>query len=113
MLLFHYLVHQHSDVTLLQRTEAESRASTQKRRAELVRVIGNDAESGVGCVLFHDSSQSHLRCTCHGISLIQYDELEASHRVARTARGATHGEDLFSAGECLDLLSHNVDTTVV
>jgi hypothetical protein len=112
ILLLYHLVHKDSDIALLQRAETESRASTQKSWAEFVGVICNDAESSVGCVLFHNSSQSHLSSTCHGISLVKYDELEPSHRVART-RGATQGEDLLGAGKRLDLLSHDVNTTVV
>ncbi|KAI6751785.1 hypothetical protein HG531_006481 [Fusarium graminearum] len=112
ILLLYYLIHENPNIALLQRAETESCASTQKSRAELVGVVGNDAESSVGCVLFHNSSQSHLSGTCHGISLVKYDELESSHPIARTG-GATQREDLLGAGKRLDLLSHNVNATVV
>lgn len=74
-------------------------------------VVGNDAEASVGRVLFHDATKGHLSCGGHGIGLVENDELEASQTRSRS-RG-TEGEDLLGGGKGLDLLAHNVDTTVV
>ena len=111
MLLLNNLFHQNPDIPLLQRTEAESSTATQQRRAQLVRVVGNDAKPRIRCILFHDSSQRHLRRVGHGICLIQDNELEPGHR-ARLGR-CTYCENLFGAGECLDLLADHVDASVI
>lgn len=75
-----------------------------------MRIIGNDTKSRVRGILLHDTSERHLRRVGHGIRLIQHNELEPGHRVTL---GCAHGEDLLRAGERLDLLAHDVDTTVV
>lgn len=41
-------------------------------------VVGNYAESGVRCVLFHDSPESHLRYGSHGVGFVEDDELECA-----------------------------------
>lgn len=74
-------------------------------------VVGNDAEASVGRVLFHDATEGHLRCGSHGIGLVENDELET--RQPRARRGGAKGEDLLGGGKSLDLLAHNVDTTVI
>lgn len=74
-------------------------------------VIGNDAEASVGRVLFHDATEGHLSGGGHSIGLVKNNELEPSESRARS-RG-TQGEDLLGGGKGLDLLAHNVDTTVV
>lgn len=75
-----------------------------------MRIIGNDTKSRIGRILLHDTSERHLRSVGHGICLIQHNELEPSHRITL---GGTHGEDLLRTGKRLDLLAHDVDTTVV
>ena len=74
-------------------------------------IVGNNAEASVGRVLFHDATEGHLGSGGHRIGLVKNDELEASQSRARR-RGA-ESEDLLGGGKSLDLLAHNVDTTVV
>ena len=74
-------------------------------------VVGNDAEASVGRVLFHNATESHLCGGGHGIGFVKNDELKAGQTGSRS--GGAQGEDLFGGGKGLDLLAHNVDTTVV
>jgi hypothetical protein len=79
-----------------------------------MRVIGNNAKPRIRCVLFHDSSQRHLRRIRHGIRLVKHNQLEAGNGVSRTILGSTaHSEDLLGTGKRLDLLAHDVDASVV
>lgn len=78
VLLLNDLVYQHPNILLLQRAEAETRAPGKQGRAELVGVVGNDAEARVGRVFFHNPAERHLRRVCHGISLVKNDELKPS-----------------------------------
>lgn len=110
ILLVDNLDHQLPDVGLLQRTEAEARAAAQQRGAELVRVIGNDAEARVGRVLFHDAAQRHLRRVGHGVGLVEDNQLVPRHGCFGAA---AHAEDLLGGGKRLDLLAHHVDAAVV
>jgi len=111
------LVHQHPDIGFLERAEPETSAPGQQGGRQLVGVVGNDAESGVDRVLFHDAAESHLRRVGHGIGLVENDELEprAGGRAARAAgpRGGGDGEDLLGGGKSLDLLADDVDASVV
>ena len=43
-----------------------------------MRVIGNNAESGVGGVFLHDPSQRHLSDGSHGVGFVEDNELEAA-----------------------------------
>jgi len=109
ILLLNHLIHQHPDIRLLERTKPEPRAPRQQRGRELVRVIGNDAESRVDRVLFHDAPQRHLRRVGHGICLVQDNQLVARDPALCRCRG----EYLLGGGERLDLLAHYVDAAVV
>lgn len=109
-LLLNHLIDQHPDVPLLQRTEPKPCAPGQQRGAELVRVVGNDAEPRVGRVFFHDASQRHLRRIRHGIRLVENDQLEATEAGARCPAEA---EDLFCGCKRLDLLPHHIDAAIV
>lgn len=102
-----------ADVGLLEGAEAEARAAAEQRGAELVGVVGNDAEARVGRVLFHDAAQRHLRRVGHGVCFVEDDELEAGHGGCARRLGAAHAEDLLGAGKGLDLLAHHVDAAVV
>lgn len=60
-------------------------------------VVGNDTEPCVRRVFLHDTAQGHLCCGCHGIGLVENNQLEAGEgRVALRCCGG-HGEDLFRA----------------
>jgi hypothetical protein len=74
-----------------------------------MRIICNDAKPRVDSVLLHDSSQGHLRCARHRIRLIQDDQLVARHG----GGWRSSIEDLFRRGKGLDLLTYNVDSTVI
>jgi hypothetical protein len=111
VLLLNYLVHEDTDILLLQGAEAEPCTPRQQSRAELVRVVCNDAEARVGRVLLHDAAEGHLSGVCHGVGLVKDDELEARNACPRGRRA--HREDLLCGGEGLDLLAHDVDATVV
>ena len=126
VLLLDDLVHQDPNIFRGQRAEAEARAPRQQRRAQLVRVVGDDAEARVGRVSLHDAAQRHLRGRRHGVGLVQDDQLEAGQaraaaaagpgaRARARAAGRPRGgrEDLPRAGEGLDLLAHHVDAAVV
>lgn len=76
MLLLDDLVDQRPDVRLLQRAEPEARTSRQQGRRQLVCVVGDDAEPGVGGVLLHDAAERHLRGRGHGVRFIEDDQLE-------------------------------------
>lgn len=76
-----------------------------------MRIVGDDAESGVDCVFLHDATQRHLGRIRHGISLVEDNELEAGHGVGFGRRA--HGEDLLRARKRLDLLADHVNATVV
>lgn len=90
------LVDEDPDIGLFKRTEPEPRAPGKKCRRELVGVVGNDAESSVGCIAFHNSAQGHLSCGRHRIGFVQDDQFETRNgRAARGLRG--HREDLFGA----------------
>lgn len=78
-----------------------------------MRVVGDDTESGIGCVLLHDATQSHLCRVCHGVGLVQDDQLVGSQAIAATPPCASHGEYLLGRCEGLDLLAHDVNATVV
>lgn len=71
-------IDQLSNISLLERTESESRASRKQGWRQLVGVICNDAEPGIGCIFLHDPSERHLRHGRHGIGLVQHDELETA-----------------------------------
>lgn len=58
--VFDDVVDELSYIGFFQGAETESCASREKGRGELVGVVGNDAEAGVGGVFFHDPSESHL-----------------------------------------------------
>lgn len=75
-------------------------------------VVCDDAEAGVGGVLFHDAAQGHLRRGRHGVGLVEDDELEGREGGA-VARLGPRGEDLSGGGEGLDLLADDVDASVV
>lgn len=93
-------------------------------------VVGNDTESGVGCVFLYDPSQRHLGYRCHSICFVQDNELEDTQRGGIAGFGSG-GEDLFRAllaykleypskqiaclhtGKCLDLLSNDVDSSII
>ena len=94
LLLLDDLIHQHPDIPLLQRGEPEPRTPREQGLGELVRVVGDDAEAGVGRVFLHDPTQRHLRRRGHGVCLVEDDELEVRDR-----RGVAllDGEDLFRA----------------
>ena len=134
-LLLGHPIHQRPDVGLLQRAEAEARAARQQRGRQLVRVVCDDAEARVGRVLFHDAPQRHLRRVGHGVGLVEHDELEGGRERRGGRRFGAGAEDL--SGTCdnglawalrsgstekiegmrtckgLDLLSYDVDATVV
>jgi hypothetical protein len=78
-----------------------------------VSVVGDDAETSVGGVLLHDSSQSHLSSRGHSIGLIKNDKLEVCRAAVTTGLVTQGGEDLFCAGEGLDLLADDIDTTII
>lgn len=74
-------------------------------------IVGNDAESCVGCEFLHDSPESHLRCCCHGIRFVKDDEFE-SGQVRRAGLGNGR-EDLLCAAKGLDLLPYNIYASVI
>jgi hypothetical protein len=78
-----------------------------------VGVVGDDTETSVGGVFLHDSSQSHLSGRGHGVGLVKNDKLEVGWTAVATGLVAQGGEDLFCAGEGLDLLAYNIDTTII
>ena len=114
------------DVVGFERGEAEARAAGEQRGGQFVRVVGDDAEARVGGVLFHDAAERHLRRGRHGVGFVEDDELEAAEAVRGwgCAVGGVGlglgwlllgggGEDLFGAGEGLDLFADDVDAAVV
>jgi len=111
ILLLNNLVHQYPNVLLLQRAEAETSTTRQQGGTELVGVVGDDAEPGIGRIFLHDATQSHLGRVGHGISLVEDNQLEAAY--PGTGSGAAEAKYLFGRRKCLDLLAHHVDATVV
>ena len=69
-----------------------------------MRVVGNDAETSIGCVFFHDPSQGHLRSRGHGVGFVKDDELERG-KAGCTAGSGGCGEDLLRAAERLYLFA--------
>lgn len=61
-------------------------------------VIGYDAEAGVGCVLLHYPTKSHLGSRCHGVGFVEYDEFEGGH--GGVVGGFGYAEYLLCA--CID-----------
>ena len=95
-------------------------------------IIGDDTEPRIGGILLHYPSQSHLCGRGHGIGFVEDDELEGGNRgVVGGFRSG--GEDLlctcdchkpwYAYGyllgkvrrtcECLDLLAHNINASVI
>lgn len=112
ILLLYHSIDQHADIGLLQGAEPETGTPGQESGAQLVGVVGDDAESCIWRVLLHDAPQRHLGGICHGIRLVKDDQFVARHAARAAARGRCH-EDLFRRGEGLDLLAHHVDAAVV
>lgn len=109
--------------------EAEAGAAGEERGVEFVRVVGDDAEAGVGGVsalvstphlpsnkgnkevlLLHNPSQRILCRTRHRIRLIQHNQLKAPEPIALPLHST---EDLPCRGKRLDLFPHNIDTSIV
>ena len=82
------------DILLSERTESESGAPGEEGWRELVGVISDNAEASIGREFLHNSSQSHLRCRCHGISLVEDDEFKPADRGCISFYGI---ENLFGA----------------
>lgn len=75
-------------------------------------VVSDDAEARVGGVFLHDATQGHLGGGGHGVGLVEDDELVGGDG-GGGGRGGGRAEDLFRAGEGLDLLAHDIDTAVI
>jgi hypothetical protein len=62
-----------------------------------VCVVGNYAETRVGRVFLHDAAQGHLGCGCHGVGLVEDNQLEARESGIAFCCCWGHGENLFCA----------------
>lgn len=76
-----------------------------------MRIIGNNTKSSVRRVFLHDSSQCHLCRARHGICFVKDNQLIFRDRWS--ASRWRNGEDLFRAGECLDLFADYVYTAII
>jgi hypothetical protein len=95
LLLLDDLVNQNPDIGLLEWTEPESRTSRQERWGELMCIVGDDAEPRVCRVALHDTAKGHLGGGCHGVCLIENDQLEAGDPCVAGLR--CHRKDLLRA----------------
>ena len=76
-------------------------ASGLKGRNDLADVVTNKTESCIFGVLFYNSSQGKLSCCCHGITLIENNELY------------TLELDILGTSELLNGISDHIDTSCI
>ena len=62
-----------------------------------MRVVGNDAESGISSILFHDAAEGHLCRGGHGIGFVEDNEFEGGDGICGCSRVGDCGEYLFCA----------------
>lgn len=81
--------------------KTEARTTALNSWYYLVHVVAYDTKTDVFCVLFDDTAKCSLRRRGHHVCFIEYDEFEA------------FGEERPGLRELLDLLTDNIDTSVV
>ena len=87
--------------TSLYNLSPEPRAPALKRRYDLAHIVADQAEPRVPAVLLYDPPQRELGVVCHGVALVEEDQLGAG------------GEELTGSGKLTDLVTDNVNSTLV
>eukprot|EP00009_Paramoeba_aestuarina_P005825 CAMPEP_0201518068 /NCGR_PEP_ID=MMETSP0161_2-20130828/9003_1 /ASSEMBLY_ACC=CAM_ASM_000251 /TAXON_ID=180227 /ORGANISM="Neoparamoeba aestuarina, Strain SoJaBio B1-5/56/2" /LENGTH=133 /DNA_ID=CAMNT_0047915727 /DNA_START=353 /DNA_END=754 /DNA_ORIENTATION=- len=102
LLCFQYFLQPWDHLVKRQGSKPVLCASRLHRRDNLIRIIANDAKSDVCRILFDDSSEGSLGIVRHLIGFVEYNQL-----IWRL------GEDNGCRGKVLDLVTHNIDSTLI